>query len=142
MIPVDLEVVDGLVSRRLLAGAVVAPAPVVDLQRFSNLASLCLGNTVMPVFYLHVGPQLQEEHRVEEGGEGAPCRPEVVPLEVDDCDWDDEEAADVDDLQQEAEALPDPFLKYVPRCTKWFVKHNQDARYNSQGAAERNFWQH
>ena len=65
----------------------------------------------MPVFYLHVGPQLQEEHCVEEGCECAPCRSEVIPLEVDDCDWDDEEAGDVDDLQQEAEALPDPLLK-------------------------------
>ena len=36
----------------------------------------------------------------------------MVPLEVDDCDGDDEEAADVDDLQQEAEALPDPLLKF------------------------------
>ena len=86
----------------------------------------------MLVFNLHVGPQLQEEHCVEEGGEGAPCRSEVIPLEVDDCDGDDEEAGDVDHLQQEAEALPNPLLKYVPRCTRWFGKQNQDGTWVGQ----------
>ena len=62
---------------------------------------------------LHVGPQFKEENRVEEGGEGATTGPEMVSLEVDDCDGDEEEAGDVDDLQQEAEALSDPLLKGI-----------------------------
>ena len=43
VIPVDLEVVDGLVPRRSLAGAVVAAAPMVDLHHHGdrNLATLC-----------------------------------------------------------------------------------------------------
>ena len=37
VIPVDLEVVDGLVPRRSLAGAVVATAPVVDLHHHMEI---------------------------------------------------------------------------------------------------------
>ena len=40
----------------------------------------------------------------------------MVSLEVDDCDGDEEEAGDVDDLQQEAEALSDPLLKGIVSC--------------------------
>ena len=78
--------------------------------------SLCIYN-------LHVRPQFKEENRVEEGGEGAPAGAEVVALEVDDCDGDEEEAGDVDDLQQEAEALPDPLLKLTVLLPRIDAQH-------------------
>ena len=65
---------------------------------------------------LHVGPQLEEEDGVEEGGECAPAGAQVVALQVDDGDRHEEEAADVDHVQQEAEALADPLLKRTVPC--------------------------
>ena len=59
---------------------------------------------------LDVRPELQEEHRVEERGEGAAPRAQVLAPQVDDGDRHEEEAGDVDDVQQEPDALPDPFL--------------------------------
>ena len=74
---------------------------------------------MLPGFYvydLHVGPQLEEEDGVEEGGECSPAGAQVVALQVDDGDRHEEEAADVDHVQQEAEALADPLLKRTVPC--------------------------